>query len=77
MVGLVRRQPPRVKFCHGTMAATVSWVPDDFFDLIFTDAQHTYKNVSEDIRNWSPKLEDTGTLVVCRVPEKYMHLTGN
>ena len=62
IVDLVRRHPTRVKFCHGTTAATASQVPDNSLDLIFIDAQHTYENVNEDIRNWAPKLKDTGIM---------------
>ncbi len=62
ILDLVKRHPTRVKFCQGTTAATPSQVPDNSLDLIFIDAQHTYENVSEDIRNWAPKLKATGIM---------------
>ena len=62
ILDLVQREPDRVKFCHGTTTAMALQVPDNSLDLIFIDAQHTYKNVSEDIQTWAPKLKDTGIL---------------
>lgn len=59
---LVNRHPDRVKFLHGTTVETAQLVENNSLDLIFIDAQHTYENVSEDIRHWAPKLRDTGIL---------------
>ena len=59
---LIQQHPRRTRFLHGTTADMASQVPDNSLDLLFIDAQHTYENVSEDIRNWTPKLKDTGIL---------------
>lgn len=37
--------------------------PDNYFDVIFIDAEHTFDAVTNDIRNWLPKLKLGGTLV--------------
>ena len=35
---------------------------DKFFDFVYIDANHTYKNVKEDILAWLPKVKDGGIL---------------
>lgn len=36
--------------------------PDEIFDFIFIDADHTYESVSEDLRAWFPKLTPGGII---------------
>jgi predicted O-methyltransferase YrrM len=35
---------------------------DEFFDLIYIDADHKYKSVKEDIQSWYPKLKFGGII---------------
>lgn len=37
-------------------------VPDDFFDFVFLDADHSYAAVKADIAAWRPKVEPGGWL---------------
>jgi len=36
--------------------------PDNFFDFIYIDADHTYESVKEDINAWWPKIKMNGIL---------------
>jgi predicted O-methyltransferase YrrM len=36
--------------------------PDGCVDLVFIDAEHSYKAVMEDIRHWFPKISKSGTI---------------
>ena len=35
--------------------------PDNFFDIIFIDGNHTYGYVLQDLKDWYPKLREGGT----------------
>ena len=35
---------------------------DEYFDLVFIDANHTYEHVKEDIEAWYPKVREGGIL---------------
>jgi hypothetical protein len=47
--------------------------PDEYFDLIYIDANHTYKSVSEDLETWFPKVKKGGILAghdyFCNAPD--------
>lgn len=45
-----------------TSEDAVKIMPNDFFDFIFIDANHTYDCVRHDIRNWSQKLKSDGII---------------
>jgi hypothetical protein len=34
--------------------------PDEYFDLIYIDADHTYEGVKKDLNDWYPKLKHCG-----------------
>jgi len=62
LVNVVNSFKPRVQFIRKTAHAAAADVPDNSIDLVFIDARHTFENVSEDIRDWAPKLKDNGIL---------------
>lgn len=35
-------------------------IPDNFFDFVYLDASHDYRNVAADLRAWYPKLKSNG-----------------
>jgi hypothetical protein len=45
-----------IMFAPSIIAARL--FPDNFFDYIYIDANHTYEGVSSDITTWYPKLKD-------------------
>lgn len=36
--------------------------PDKFFDFVYIDASHTYRDVQDDMKAWLPKIKDFGIL---------------
>lgn len=51
---------PFVKICHGYTFDVVKEFPDEYFDFIFVDADHTYEGVSRDLVDWWPKVKKGG-----------------
>ena len=51
---------PGVKIIRGFTHNAVGHFPDDFFDLIYIDADHSYAGVSRDIADWWPKVVSGG-----------------
>lgn len=40
----------------------VSSFPDNYFDIIFLDANHLYEFINTDIKNWLPKVKEGGKI---------------
>jgi len=51
---------PFVKICRGYSFDLVKEFPDEFFDFIFIDADHTYEGISRDLVDWYPKVKIGG-----------------
>jgi len=50
----------RAKIVRKTSAEAVKDIPDEFFDLIFIDADHSYEGCKADIQNYFPKVKKGG-----------------
>lgn len=53
---------PRLAIFPMSSVEAADWVADASLDLVFIDADHTYKSVSADIRAWLPKVRPGGIL---------------
>lgn len=51
---------PFVKVCRGYTFEMVLQFPDNYFDLLYIDADHTYEGCSKDLRDWWPKMKSGG-----------------
>jgi hypothetical protein len=51
---------PFVKICRGYSLDVVKEFPDNYFDFVYIDADHTYKGISQDILAWYPKVKSGG-----------------
>ena len=54
---------PFVKVYREYTFEAVKHFPDEYFDFVYIDADHTYESVLRDIRDWYPKVKKGGTLV--------------
>lgn len=57
------KDAPSVKLHLGKSFEIMAQMPDNFFDWIYVDADHTYEGVKKDIGACIPKLKDEGILV--------------
>lgn len=48
---------PFVKILREYTADAASKFPDDYFDLVYIDADHTYEGCLSDIESWFPKIK--------------------
>lgn len=53
---------PFVKLCRGYSFDVVKEFPDEYFDFVYIDADHTYEPCLRDIRDWYPKVKKGGIL---------------
>lgn len=53
---------PYVKICRGYSFDVVKEFPDNYFDFVYIDADHTYEGCSRDILDWWPKVKSGGFL---------------
>lgn len=51
---------PFVKICRGYSFEVVKQFPDEYFDFIFIDADHTEEGCSRDLKDWYPKVKHGG-----------------
>ena len=54
---------PYVKICRGYTFDVVKEFPDEYFDFIYIDADHTYEGCKRDIDDWYLKLKHGGFLI--------------
>lgn len=45
----------RVKFIRDYAHNVVDWFPDNYFDLVYIDGDHSYEGMMRDIPMWEPK----------------------
>jgi hypothetical protein len=57
------KDKPFVKICRGYTYDVVKQFSDEFFDLVYIDADHTYNGVRRDINDWYPKVKKGGFLL--------------
>lgn len=51
---------PGVKILRGPSVGMAQRCPDDFFDLVYIDACHSYECVMNDLKAWFPKVKKGG-----------------
>lgn len=54
---------PKVKFFYSSSEEASKEIKDETLDIVFIDAEHTYKGCSSDIRYWYPKIKKGG--IIC------------
>ena len=50
-------EKPFVKVCRGYSHDIVKEFPDEFFDLVYIDADHTFEGCLQDLIDWYPKVK--------------------
>lgn len=58
----------RQKYSH----QVVQWWPNNFFDFVYHDASHKYKDIKRDLNDWLPKLKENG----CMCGHDYIETDG-
>ena len=66
------KQYPQFKIIREKSVPAARVFPDKYFDFIYIDAAHNYKNVFSDITAWKSKLKDTGILAGHDYSRKHM-----
>lgn len=55
-----RLNPYRVHFLKMPSMEAIDWFPDNHFDFVFIDGNHSYSYVLEDITEWTKKVKPGG-----------------
>jgi len=53
---------PEVKIVRGYSKDMASTIPNDYFDWVYIDADHTWMGISTDVHAWWPKIKSGGWL---------------
>lgn len=53
---------PQLRVLRVKSAEASRWFPKEYFDLIFIDADHSYKSVRQDIKCWLPRVRKGGII---------------
>ena len=53
---------PQLKVAKMTSEQAHTMFPDEYFDMVFIDAVHTFEEVSADIGYWLPKVREGGII---------------
>ena len=53
----------RVEIVQGFSTDAAQRYEDEFFDVVYIDADHTFASVFADLEAWAPKLKDGGRLM--------------
>jgi hypothetical protein len=56
------KDKPFVKVYRAFTHEVVNRIPDEFFDVVYIDADHTYEGCKQDIVDWYPKMKVGGCL---------------
>jgi hypothetical protein len=67
---------PFIKIFREYTFEAVKRFPDEYFDLIYIDADHSYEGCSRDIRDWFPKMKTGCALTGDDYREAKAHRTG-
>ena len=65
----------KIHFTLTDSTATVDEFPDNFFGLIFIDADHEREHPYNDLTAWAPKLKNNGYLLIDDFSDSYPGVT--
>ncbi len=51
---------PQLRVIRAKSAEVSRWFPKEYFDLIFINANHSYKSIRQDIKCWLPRVRKGG-----------------
>ena len=61
--GVAKDYPGRAHLMEMTTHEAAALLPDESFDFVFIDADHSYEGVLEDIVDWKPKVREGGWIL--------------
>jgi hypothetical protein len=54
---------PHIKVCRGYSFDVVKRFPNEYFDLIYIDADHSFEGCYQDLKDWFPKVKNGGAFL--------------